>query len=843
MGTAAELQTAWATLVIESFVQAGITDAVISPGSRSTPFVIAALENEGLHCTSALDERSGAYFALGQARRTLRPSLLICTSGSAPANYFPAVIEASEGGVPLIVLSADRPPELRGCGANQTTDQIGLYGNKVRFFANLGEPRDDETSLHAVKRVVAQAVSEALGVKPGPVHLNVQARKPLEPTLGGGELQARVDAILHEPLTKIYRARPLDPKLVEHVSPLVVDAVAEALDAAMRPVILCGPSDLRSSMFVDALDELAERSGAVVLAETTSQFRCWAESRALGAFDTIWQTESGRSMCLPDFVLQVGASPISTGWEQLCAAHRIRRIVVHPWQWADPSSTAEAIVQADVGSFLSALCASAFSPARRDDDFVAGFEWAESAVWDEVSAILAQAGDSLTQAGAARALIDAIPDPSVLVLGNSLPIRDVDRWVPPSKKLLAVCSQRGVSGIDGVVSGAAGVASWVDGATTLLIGDVSFLHDLNGLQLASLVSGPLVIVVVNNEGGRIFEQLPIARDGKEAWLPYFTTPHDADLECAALVYGCEFLQRRQPDRFPSGTRAWIRPRRLHRDRGGRAATQCAESRARPRCARRTGAATRGFLMWTLLHGFTGLPQNYGRIARYFGVQQRPLIPALTGHAGDWQGRAADSFEGEVSRLLALLSDVERPRLLCGYSLGARVALGMLSRAPTMFDGAVLIGLHPGLEATTERDERRALDAGRARLLREEGLAAFMEAWEALPLFATQRDLPPNLLAEQREWRLAHDPEGLARSLEVLGLAEMPNYRAAMASLDVPITLMTGSLDVKFSKMAKDLASQNDRIRAERVDGVGHNLLLEAPSLVAAALTRVTELAQ
>lgn len=248
-------------------------------------------------------------------------------------------------------------------------------------------------------------------------------------------------------------------------------------------------------------------------------------------------------------------------------------------------------------------------------------------------------------------------------------------------------------------------------------------------------------------------------------------------------------------------------------------------------------------MWTLLHGFTGSPQSFSRIVRLLDLAHRPLIPALTGHGGNWRGRAADSFEHEVSRLLASQPDVERPRLICGYSLGARVALGMLSRAPKMFDGAVLIGLHPGLEATTDRDERRALDAGRARLLREEGLAAFTDAWEALPLFASQRDLPPYLLAEQREWRLEHHPEGLARSLEVLGLAEMPNYRAAMVSLDLPITLMTGSLDVKFSKMAKALASQNDRIRAEQVDGVGHNILLEAPSIVAAALKRVSELAQ
>ena len=540
MATVAELQTEWARLVIDSFVQAGVGDAIISPGSRSTPFVIAALEHEGLECTSAIDERSAAHYALGQARGALRPSLLVCTSGSAPANYFPAVVEASEAGVPLIVLSADRPPELHGCGANQTTDQVGLFGTKVRFFANLGEPRDDALGLRAARRIIAQAVSEALGAKPGPVHINAQARKPLEPVPVASELHARVDAVLAEPLTQLHRARPLDPKLVELVPSLVTDSVAEALDSAARPVILCGPADLRSAMFVDALDELAERSGAVVLAETSSQFRCWAKSRALGGFDTIWQTANGRSLCRPDFVLQLGATPVSVGWERICAEERIRRIVVHPWKWADPSSDAEAVVQADIGSFLVGLCEAEYHLNRRHPEFLPGFEWAESAVWDEVSAILEQSGDALSQAGAARALLDALPSPSALVLGNSLAIRDADIWAPPSDKLLLVHSQRGVSGIDGVVSGAAGVASVVEGPTTLLIGDVSFLHDINGLELASRLDGPLVIVVVNNAGGQIFQQLPIAQQGKESWLSYFTTPHGADLESAARVYGCEF---------------------------------------------------------------------------------------------------------------------------------------------------------------------------------------------------------------------------------------------------------------------------------------------------------------
>ncbi|MGB8332693.1 MAG: 2-succinyl-5-enolpyruvyl-6-hydroxy-3-cyclohexene-1-carboxylic-acid synthase [Polyangiales bacterium] len=540
MGTVADLQSQWARLTIDSFVRAGVSQAIISPGSRSTPFTIAALEHAGLQCHSALDERSAAHFALGQARGTLRPSLLICTSGSAAANYFPAVVEGSEAGVPLIVLSADRPPELHGCGANQTTDQVGLYGKHVRFFSNLGEPRDDSLSLRAVRRIVAQAVSAATATKPGPVHINAQARKPLEPTAVGGALDRRFEELLAEPSTLRLPARSLESKFAEHVPASLLDSVAAALDSAARPLILCGPADVRNAICVDALNELAERTGALVLAEASSQLRCGARTRALGAFDTIWRTRSGRAICVPDFVLQLGAVPTSAGWEQLCDGHLIRRIVVHPWDWPDPSSNAEAIVQADIVAFVTGLSERTYRAAHRDEAFVLRFERAESAVWDLVTAIIDEAGEALTEAGVARALLEVLPSPSALVLGNSLPIRDVDTWTRPNRKSILVHSQRGVSGIDGVVSGAAGVASSSDGIATLLIGDISFLHDLNGLQLASRMTRPMVIVVINNGGGRIFEQLPIAQSGKPSWLPYFTTPHVADLESAAAIYGCKF---------------------------------------------------------------------------------------------------------------------------------------------------------------------------------------------------------------------------------------------------------------------------------------------------------------
>lgn len=248
-------------------------------------------------------------------------------------------------------------------------------------------------------------------------------------------------------------------------------------------------------------------------------------------------------------------------------------------------------------------------------------------------------------------------------------------------------------------------------------------------------------------------------------------------------------------------------------------------------------------MWMLLHGFTGGPRSWSRVVACAGLDQPPAIPTLAGHGRDWQGRGTESFESEVTRLALLIANAERPRLLCGYSMGARLALGLLAREPGLFDAAVLIGVHPGLSDTAERAERRELDAERARLLRENGLSAFVADWEELPLFASQRALSPDVRAEQRAVRLAHDAEGLARGLEALGLGEMPDYREAMASLQIPITIMTGSLDAKFSDIARALAAQDANTGAEWIDGVGHNVVLEAPDAVAAVLKRVEERAR
>lgn len=238
-------------------------------------------------------------------------------------------------------------------------------------------------------------------------------------------------------------------------------------------------------------------------------------------------------------------------------------------------------------------------------------------------------------------------------------------------------------------------------------------------------------------------------------------------------------------------------------------------------------------MWMLLHGFTGSAETWDEVVELAVFDQEPLRPSLAGHGN--LDELPSSFEAELSRLASIASESERPRFLCGYSLGARLALGLLLSRPELFDAAVLIGVHPGLEDDATRGQRRKLDAERAGMLRQEGLDAFVAAWERLPLFESQRELPEAALQRQRSMRLSKEPEGLARSLELLGLAEMPSYRAGVASLALPVIWMAGSRDAKFRDLALELAGSHPAGEARIVEGAGHNLPLEAPGAVAAAL--------
>lgn len=248
-------------------------------------------------------------------------------------------------------------------------------------------------------------------------------------------------------------------------------------------------------------------------------------------------------------------------------------------------------------------------------------------------------------------------------------------------------------------------------------------------------------------------------------------------------------------------------------------------------------------MWMLLHGFTGSPRSWDPVLAEIALDHAPLRPTLAGHGPDWPSCQATSFSAEVDRLASAASSLQRPRLIGGYSLGARLALGIVAEHPGVVDAALLVSVHPGLDDETARIERAELDARRAGTLREQGLLPFIAQWESEPLFATQRNLPDDVLKKQRDIRLGHVASGLAHSLDVLGLGAMPDYREALLRSDVPVTIVAGARDDKFRNLTLGLADRSPRLEAVIVEGVGHNPLLEAPDAVATAMRALGERAK
>ncbi len=541
-------QARWARLLLETLSYAGVEDAVLSPGARSTPLVWAASGCEGIRVHDVIDERAAAAFALGRVRVTGRPTLLICTSGGAPAHYLPAVIEASESHLPLIILSADRPFELHGSGSNQTTDQVKLFGSHVRRFVDLGIPEARLDSMRALRRVASQAVATSLSPLPGPVHLNFRARKPLEPVLKGvgsegldASSSSELDALAFEVPTRVW-SPPSWP------SPEGIEALAADCRRATRGVIVSGPAPLERASSRRAVEALSRRLGFPLLAEATSQLRFGrgADVEAIDGFDALLRSARGRALFNPDLVIQLGEAPIAKGWELWLEENpEHSRWVVAPHGWPDPSSSADHLLRAGIPETLDALH---IALGEGDPTGTLGVSLlAADARVSEIAASLADVdADPLSEAAAVRILVGSMHRGDLLAAGNSLSIRHLDAWAAGGGPAIEVLSQRGVSGIDGLVAGAAGACSAAGRSTALLLGDVSFAHDLGGLAAARGLEAPLLIVVLDNAGGRIFDHLPVASRLPEL-MPHFTTPPGLDIEAAARAYGHAFARVESAD--------------------------------------------------------------------------------------------------------------------------------------------------------------------------------------------------------------------------------------------------------------------------------------------------------
>ena len=533
--TVQTVQTEWARVLSRSLRDAGVERVIASPGSRSTP-LLAAMLSSGLEVIDVIDERAAAFAALGAARATGRPSAVLCTSGTAPAHWFPAVLEASLANLPLVLVSANRPTELSLCGAPQTVDQTKLFGEHVRFFADAGNPEASESALQGLRRLVGQAVSLSLGPRPGPVHLDVRARKPLEPrepaTRAEHALRAVADGVLARPLATSRSTQiPTRDEL---------EALSRRLRAAQRPLFVAGPLPCHAD--IDAICACVARAGGVLSAEITSQLRYVRGGRCADGLDA-WLTAGlfeGGHEPTPDLVVELGAVPTSGAYERWVARARPRRVVVGAASYADPHGQAEQVLLGDPSEIARAL-----APRLTHG----GLE-PERALFGELLERLEAVGRTIAREVAestwgepaiAREVVRALPREGRLVVGNSLPIRMLDRYATRELRehSLVVQHQRGANGIDGLVAQSAGAALADPRPTVALLGDITFLHDVGALTFARRCASPLVVVVVDNEGGRIFEALPVAREA--AWMmPHMVTTESVDHEALARAFGVAY---------------------------------------------------------------------------------------------------------------------------------------------------------------------------------------------------------------------------------------------------------------------------------------------------------------
>jgi 2-succinyl-5-enolpyruvyl-6-hydroxy-3-cyclohexene-1-carboxylate synthase len=522
----------WAETLVEELVAQGVTAACVAPGSRSTPLVVALADHPEVRIYSVLDERSAAYFGLGRGR-VGEPTAVVTTSGTATANLHPAVMEADRGRVPLVALTADRPPELRDSGANQTVDQTKLYGDAVRWFRQLAEPAPDARKLRSLRTTVARAVAEATGPPAGPVHLNVPFRKPLEPVEVEGDVpddlgdRAPLGAEGREgPYVRTVRGTP-------SLDDAAVDRVAAALSDADRPLLVAGPADPLGDDLAP-LAALADRLEAPLLADPLSGLRFGdhvGDAPVVGAYDAALAVDA---LPEPDVVLRVGGSPTSKPLRKYLADADASQFLVDPaGGWREAEFTATDLLAAPPGLLTRALSERLRSTADRA--WTDRFRSVERAHW----AAVANESDELFEGGLLADVAALAPDPSTLVVSNSMPVRDLDRFGQPREAAVRVVGNRGTSGIDGVTSTALGAGSATDDPLVLVTGDLAYYHDMNGLLSLSRCDVDATIVLVNNDGGGIFHMLPI-----ESFDPPFTdqfrTPHGLDFEPTGDLYDLAF---------------------------------------------------------------------------------------------------------------------------------------------------------------------------------------------------------------------------------------------------------------------------------------------------------------
>lgn len=514
----------WAYIFTETLKRLGLTCAIICPGSRSTPLAVAfAQQSPDIEAISILDERSAAFFALGVAKATSRPVAVVCTSGTAGANFYPAVIEAQESRVPLLILTTDRPPELRDCHSGQTIDQVKLYGNYPNWQAELALPAPDIGMLNYLRQTLIYSWERTQTPIPGIVHLNVPFRDPLAPIPDGQDLSQLLAACHPE----TFFAN------VQHLTPIPNSQSLIFNPPSHRGIIIAGVAQpAQPQEYCRAIARLSQSLQWPVLAEGLSPVRNYADLNPylISTYDLILRNQQLATQLAPDLVIQIGDLPTSKELRNWLDIHQPQRWIIDPsYQNLDPLHGRTTHLRIKVEDLEVKTVASPTEYLQLWCD-------AETQVRANVDATFAQM-EALVECKAAWLMSQILPPATPLFIANSMPVRDVEYFWKPNNLGVRSYFNRGANGIDGTLSTALGIA-YRHQSSVMLTGDLALLHDTNGFLIRNKFVGHLTIVLINNNGGGIFEMLPIAKFNPP-FEEFFGTPQDIDFAQLCATYGVQ----------------------------------------------------------------------------------------------------------------------------------------------------------------------------------------------------------------------------------------------------------------------------------------------------------------
>ncbi|MEX0722948.1 MAG: 2-succinyl-5-enolpyruvyl-6-hydroxy-3-cyclohexene-1-carboxylic-acid synthase [Gracilimonas sp.] len=532
----------WSTLFVRSLFEEGVQHVVISPGSRSTSLTLAFSAHSGFTKHIGIDERSAAFMALGLAKATGKPAALVCTSGTALANYFPAVIEASQSGTPLIILSADRPAHYRGLGASQTIDQLKIFGNYTVFFHDTGEPDTHDRSQKRLKLAAAQAVQQAVE-KNGVAHLNFPFSKPFEPDI---KFLKQVE------FENEKRSRKLSPKYAKEPGVIKMGEIFWSdIISAEKPLIIVGPTSPADHL--DFITPLARALEAPIIAEPGSKIP--TSRHTIQGFEGFLKLPKNQDELEADLILRFGHQPVSKAVNQyLDRSSEVMQIsFMNPNLWIDGSLSSHKQIRLDAPLNIPEITGSADKGwlkkwKKTEKDFKVFRE-------DHL-----HPSTPITDGYVFSKITETQPKKSFVMLSNSFPVRDMSLFGEFDGKEMYV--NRGAAGIDGVISTAVGLSVSCDKPGILMIGDIAFLHDTNGLLLAKEVNQPLVIVVLNNGGGTIFRMLPVHKI-KDKYTGYFETPQKAKIAALCRAHNIDHTLVSRPEQIISTFDTLIEKKGVH----------------------------------------------------------------------------------------------------------------------------------------------------------------------------------------------------------------------------------------------------------------------------------------